>query len=105
MSNPSCWICKHYCQKSHLVTRGLNVSGKPARYRIWSKHRCALKQEDRYPKHCNFEENAELREELRSPDLAEVEDKPPPPRRSGTIKVRFKYVGRSKPIPIDDPWA
>ncbi|MCK4791817.1 MAG: hypothetical protein KAV87_49245 [Desulfobacteraceae bacterium] len=30
---------------------------------------------------------------------------PPPPRRSGTIKVRFKYVGRSKPIPIDDPWA
>lgn len=30
---------------------------------------------------------------------------PPPPRRSGTIKVSFKYVGRSKPIPIDDPWA
>lgn len=30
---------------------------------------------------------------------------PPPPYRSGTIKVRFKYVGRSKPIPIDDPWA
>ena len=30
---------------------------------------------------------------------------PPPPRRSGTIKVRFKYVGRSKTIPIDDPWA
>lgn len=30
---------------------------------------------------------------------------PPPPRRSGTIKVRFQYVGRSKPIPIDDPWA
>lgn len=30
---------------------------------------------------------------------------PPPPRWSGTIKVRFKYVGRSKPIPIDDPWA
>lgn len=29
----------------------------------------------------------------------------PPPRRSGTIKVRFKYIGRSKPIPIDDPWA
>jgi len=32
-------------------------------------------------------------------------DTPPPPRRSGTIKVRFKYMGRSKPIPIDDPWA
>jgi len=30
---------------------------------------------------------------------------PPPPRQSGTIKVRFKYVGRSKPIPIEDPWA
>lgn len=30
---------------------------------------------------------------------------PPPPRRSGTIKVRFKYIGRSKPIPIEDPWA
>lgn len=30
---------------------------------------------------------------------------PPLPRRSGTVKVRFKYVGRSKPIPIDDPWA
>lgn len=30
---------------------------------------------------------------------------PPPPRQSGTIKVRFKYMGRSKPIPIDDPWA
>lgn len=29
---------------------------------------------------------------------------PPPPRRSGTIKARFKYIGRSKPIPIDDPW-
>jgi hypothetical protein len=29
---------------------------------------------------------------------------PPPPRRSGTIKVRFQYIGRSKPIPIDDPW-
>ena len=30
---------------------------------------------------------------------------PPAPLRSGTIKVRFKYIGRSKPIPIDDPWA
>jgi hypothetical protein len=30
---------------------------------------------------------------------------PPPPRRSGTVKVRFKDVGRSKPMPIEDPWA
>ncbi|HLB73065.1 MAG TPA: hypothetical protein VJJ98_03520 [Sedimentisphaerales bacterium] len=30
---------------------------------------------------------------------------PPPPRQSGTIKVRFNYVGRSKPIPIDDTWT
>lgn len=30
---------------------------------------------------------------------------PPPPKRSVTIKVRFKYIGRSKPIPIEDPWA
>ena len=30
---------------------------------------------------------------------------PPPPRRSGTIKVRFQYIGRSKPISIDDPWT
>lgn len=29
---------------------------------------------------------------------------PPPPRQSGTLKVRFKYIGRSKPIPIDEPW-
>jgi len=30
---------------------------------------------------------------------------PPPPYRAGTVKVRFKYIGRSKPIPIEDPWA
>jgi hypothetical protein len=30
---------------------------------------------------------------------------PPSPKLSGTIKARFKYIGRSKPIPIDDPWA
>jgi len=30
---------------------------------------------------------------------------PPPPRQSSTVKVRFKYIGRSKPIPIEDPWA
>jgi len=30
---------------------------------------------------------------------------PPSPRKSSTVKVRFKYIGRSKPIPIEDPWA
>ncbi len=28
----------------------------------------------------------------------------PPPRQSGTIRVRLKYIGRSKPIPVQDPW-
>lgn len=71
--NPGCGICISYCQRSYLVTTGQrNVSGGVAWYRIWSKHRCALKQEDRYPKHCDFEENTKLREELdkRYPDLA-----------------------------------
>ena len=27
----------------------------------------------------------------------------PPPRQSGTIRVKLKYKGRSKPIPVDDP--
>ena len=27
----------------------------------------------------------------------------PPPRRSGTIKVRLSYRGRGKPIPSADP--
>lgn len=30
---------------------------------------------------------------------------PPPPRHSGTIKVSFKYAGRSKPIPTKDLWS
>jgi len=30
---------------------------------------------------------------------------PPAPSRSGTIKVRFRYVGRSKPIPVNDLWV
>ena len=30
---------------------------------------------------------------------------PPPPRRSGTIKVKLVCKGRSKPIPVTDPWA
>ncbi len=28
---------------------------------------------------------------------------PPPPRAHGTIRVRLKYLGRSKPIPVEDP--
>ena len=28
----------------------------------------------------------------------------PPPRPSGTIRVRLIYNGRSKPIPVKDPW-
>ena len=28
----------------------------------------------------------------------------PPPRRSGTIRVKLIYKGRSKPIPVEDPW-
>ena len=29
---------------------------------------------------------------------------PPPPRPSGTIRVRLIYKGRSKPMPVEDPW-
>lgn len=28
----------------------------------------------------------------------------PPSRPSGTIRVKLKYNGRSKPIPIESPW-
>ncbi len=28
----------------------------------------------------------------------------PPPRRSGTIRVRLIYKGRSKPLPVENPW-
>ena len=28
----------------------------------------------------------------------------PPPRPSGTIRVKLKYKGRSKPIPVENPW-
>jgi len=34
-----------------------------------------------------------------------VIDPPPPPKRSGIIKVRLVYMGRDKPLPIDDPEA
>ena len=29
---------------------------------------------------------------------------PPPPRRSGTIRVRLIYKGRSKPFPAENFW-
>ena len=29
----------------------------------------------------------------------------PPPRPSGTIRVKLKYKGRSKPIPLENPWG
>ena len=28
----------------------------------------------------------------------------PPPRPSGTIRVKLIYNGRRKPIPVEDPW-
>ena len=28
----------------------------------------------------------------------------PPPRPSGTIRVKLIYKGRSKPMPVEDPW-
>ncbi len=28
----------------------------------------------------------------------------PPPRPLGTIRVRLIYKGRSKPIPVENPW-
>lgn len=63
--NPGCWICIHYKPKYHYETRGIrNVSGDLAKYLVWDKHRCELKQEDKYPDHCDFEENKVLRAEL-----------------------------------------
>ncbi len=32
----------------------------------------------------------------------ELDFSTPLPKQSGTIKVRFKYIGRSKPIPINE---
>ena len=29
----------------------------------------------------------------------------PPPRPSGTIRVKLIYKGRRKPIPVENPWA
>ena len=28
----------------------------------------------------------------------------PPPRPSGTIRVKLKYIGRSKPFPVENFW-
>lgn len=73
MKNPGCWICKHYCQESQLITTSQrNVSDGLVQYRRRNKNRCNLKQEDRYPNQCDFEMNTKLRKELeeRYPDLA-----------------------------------
>lgn len=72
---PECGFCIHYCQTSELYTTAvLNVSDQLAKWRKWSKHRCALKQEDKYPRSCDFELNQELLDELnrRYPDLAAI---------------------------------
>ena len=34
----------------------------------------------------------------------EVAIEAPPSRPSGTIRAKLKYKGRSKPIPIENPW-
>lgn len=55
----ACCNCDHYEEKSELVTNDTrNVSGELAKYRVWNKHRCKLKQEDKYPKHCDFKPNS-----------------------------------------------
>ncbi len=28
----------------------------------------------------------------------------PPPRESGTIRVKLIYKGRRKPLPVENPW-
>ena len=35
----------------------------------------------------------------------EVAIETPPPRPSGTIRVKLRYKGRSKPIPLENPWG
>jgi hypothetical protein len=41
-----------------------------------------------------------------SPDILDWDAciETPPPRPSGTIKVRLHFRGRDEPIPIDGPW-
>lgn len=75
--SPGCWICKHQNQEPIMVTTGQrNVSGELAIFTHWGKHRCALKQEDRCPNHCDFELNHAKVESLRRkfPDLAKASD-------------------------------
>lgn len=73
--NPGCWLCRHYDQKFRIITTGVrNVSGELAKFIRWDEHRCALKQEDRCPNHCDFDLNQEKLDELNKkyPDLAAV---------------------------------
>jgi len=74
----SCSLCKHFCQRSYIIITGQrNVSGGLAKYQVWAKHRCNLKQEDLHPNKCGFEIDEERQEELnrRYPDLALVSRK------------------------------
>jgi len=51
----ACCDCEHYNQRSYLCTTGQkDVSGGIVWYRQWAKHRCDLKQEHLYPRHCDF---------------------------------------------------
>ena len=63
----------------------------------------ALTQEssDTPHKHLAFPSYDEDEEDILDWDVAIVT---PPPRPSGTIRVRLKYKGRSKPFPIEDFW-
>lgn len=54
-----CW-CVHYNPVSYLYsTIQRDVSGGKCWYRRWNDHRCLLKQEDKYPKNCDFKEDTE----------------------------------------------
>jgi len=54
-----CW-CIHYSPVSWLErTVERNISGNNVWYRKYGKHRCALRQEDKYLKDCDFEEDKE----------------------------------------------
>lgn len=67
--NPGCCWCTHYNPISWLErTFQRNVSGRKVWYRRWSKHRCSLKQEDKYPRDCDFEEDTEKIEKARKKD-------------------------------------
>lgn len=60
----TCCSCVHYEERSYLYTTGgRNVSGGVAWRRGWSKHRCNLKQEYRYPNSCDYEMLEKYKEE------------------------------------------